>query len=139
VPSSGAVAGGPSIPWEAFARAVTAVAAECGMTGRVPSEVWIGARSVAPADFLATTASVLASLEQTGPYLDAVTPRTGRIAAEDHVATDSPDLWGWVIFPEGFRAPTIMEHARLQAWTLKPALLDGGGSRPPTSVSFEVK
>jgi hypothetical protein len=28
-----------------------------------------------------------------------------------------------VIFPEGFHAPRIMELARLQAWTLKPALL----------------
>jgi hypothetical protein len=28
-----------------------------------------------------------------------------------------------VIFPEGFHAPKIIELARLQAWTLKPALL----------------
>jgi hypothetical protein len=39
------------------------------------------------------------------------------------VADDSPDLWGWVIFPEGFRAPRMMALARLQAWTLKPAVL----------------
>jgi hypothetical protein len=39
------------------------------------------------------------------------------------VAEDSPGLWGWVIFPEGFHAPHIMELARLQAWTLKPAVL----------------
>ena len=30
-------------------------------------------------------------------------------------------LWGWVIFPPGFRAPKLMGLARLQAWTLKPA------------------
>jgi len=28
-----------------------------------------------------------------------------------------------VIFPEGFHATKIIELARLQAWTLKPALL----------------
>jgi hypothetical protein len=38
------------------------------------------------------------------------------------VADDSPKLWGWVIFPEGFHAPRLMELAKLQAWTLKPAL-----------------
>ena len=33
-----------------------------------------------------------------------------------------PWLWSWPIFPEGFHAPRIMELARLQAWTLKPAM-----------------
>jgi hypothetical protein len=125
VASSGTVAGGDAIPWEAFSRALTSVATEIQATRRVPSEVWIGAHSLSPADFLATTASIIVSLEKTGCCPDHVTPQTGRIAAEEQVAKDSPDLWGWVIFPEGFRAPTIMEHARLQAWTLKPALLDG--------------
>jgi hypothetical protein len=116
------VPGGSSIPWEAFSRALSAVVAEFGVTGRIPSEVWVGARSLSPADFLATTASTFETLLQKGSP-DLVTPRTGRLTAEEHVAKDSLDLWGWVIFPEGFHAPTIMEHARLQAWTLKPALL----------------
>jgi len=46
-----------------------------------------------------------------------------RLAAGDHVAADDPKLWGWIIFPKGFRAPAMMELGRLQAWTLKPALL----------------
>jgi hypothetical protein len=38
------------------------------------------------------------------------------------VAPDTPGLFGgWVIHREGFRAPKILEVARLQAWTLKPA------------------
>jgi hypothetical protein len=40
------------------------------------------------------------------------------------VADDAPHLWGWIIFPRGFRAPEMMELAKRQAWTLKPALLD---------------
>jgi len=48
--------------------------------------------------------------------------REGRYTADRSVAEDSPALWGWVIFPEGFHAPRIMELARLQAWTLKPAM-----------------
>ncbi len=61
------------------------------------------------------------------------------MTAEEQVAKDSPDLWSWVIFPEGFHAPTIMEHARLQAWTLKPAVLDGSVIEPPHTAVFEIK
>jgi hypothetical protein len=40
------------------------------------------------------------------------------------VAKDSPKLCGWIICPEGVHAPQLMELARLQAWTLKPAMLN---------------
>ena len=41
-----------------------------------------------------------------------------------HVAKDTPELFGgWIIHKEGFRAPKILDIARLQAWTLKPAIL----------------
>jgi hypothetical protein len=49
--------------------------------------------------------------------------REGRFTADRYVAQDSERLWGWVIFPQGFHAPHIMELARAQAWTLKPAVL----------------
>jgi hypothetical protein len=49
-------------------------------------------------------------------------PRGTVPATEKHVAPDTPGLFGgWVIHAEGFRAPRILEQARLQAWTLKPA------------------
>jgi hypothetical protein len=32
-------------------------------------------------------------------------------------------LWDWIIFPDGFHAPQLMALAKLQPWTLKPALL----------------
>ncbi len=57
-----------------------------------------------------------------------VSIRKGRYTADSFAAEDSPGLWGWVIFPEGFHAPQIMEMARLQAWTLKPALVQKQGS-----------
>ena len=52
-----------------------------------------------------------------------MTRRDGHFTADRYVAEDSPALWSWPIFPEGFHAPGIMELARLQAWTLKPAVL----------------
>ena len=47
-----------------------------------------------------------------------------------YVSDDDPKLWGWVIFPPGFRAPALMELARRQALTIKPALLDPGALKP---------
>jgi len=41
------------------------------------------------------------------------------------IADDAPNLWGWVIFPPGFRAPALMELAKQQAWTIKPAINHG--------------
>lgn len=87
--------------------------------GRVPDEVWIGAQSISPQDYLATLGAVV----EAGAKLPTVNLRKGVFEADSHVAEDSTKLWGWVIFPEGFHAPKIMEVARLQAWTLKPALL----------------
>jgi hypothetical protein len=40
-----------------------------------------------------------------------------------YVSDDDPKLWTWVIFPANFRAPGVMELAKKQAWTIKPALL----------------
>jgi hypothetical protein len=90
--------------------------------GRMPDEVWIGAQSISPKDYLATLGAVIETWKDYDGN-STVTLRTGNFIADRFVAEDSPRLWGWVIFPEGFHAPKIMEMARLQAWTLKPALL----------------
>lgn len=104
-----------------FAETVKDVARFQQTHGRVPDEVWLGAQSIAPQDYLATLGAVL---ENWPTQLNAtITLRQGKFTADRYVAEDSPKLWGWVIFPEGFHAPKLMEVARLQAWTLKPALL----------------
>ena len=55
--------------------------------------------------------------------LDTPLGRHTGILPEKHVAEDTPDLFGgWIIHKADFRAPKLMELARLQAWTLKPAL-----------------
>jgi hypothetical protein len=49
--------------------------------------------------------------------------RKRTVGSTRYVAEDTPDLFGgWIIHKEGFRAPKLMELARLQAWTLKPAI-----------------
>jgi peptidoglycan/xylan/chitin deacetylase (PgdA/CDA1 family) len=108
--------------WTAFAGAVRDTAAYCRTHRRMPDEVWIGAESLSPADYLATLAAALERVITTGATPSDVERKTGRYTADRYVAEDSPKLWGWIIFPEGFHAPRLMELARLQAWTLKVAL-----------------
>jgi len=91
--------------------------------GRMPDEIWIGASSVSPQDYLATLGAVIEGRKNANDYPSDIALRQGKFTADRYVAEDSPRLWGWVIFPEGFHAPKIIELARLQAWTLKPALL----------------
>ena len=108
--------------WSAFAQAVRDVSEYCRTFHRLPAEVWIGSESLSPADYLATLAPLVDDLIASGKAPAEVVRRDGHYAADRYVAEDSIELWSWPIFPEGFHAPRIMELARLQAWTLKPAM-----------------
>ena len=88
-------------------------------TKQMPSIIWVAGKPVRPEDFAVTLASVVASERRTGD----IPMQHGELKAKEHVAGDSPRLWGWVIFPSGFDAPHMMEIAKLQAWTIKPAVL----------------
>ena len=112
----------PGFPWSAFARAVRDASDFCRTAHRLPDEIWIGSESMPPADYLATLAHVVEGLITSGKPPATVTRYDGQFTADRFVAEDSPELWSWPIFPEGFHAPRIMELARLQAWTLKPAM-----------------
>jgi hypothetical protein len=119
VPSPGAHS--TSFRWHAFARAVLDTSQYCRAYRRIPDEIWVGAESLSPADYLATLAAAIEDALVSGRTPDDVARRAGSYTAERYVAADSPALWNWPIYPEGFHAPRIMELARLQAWTLKPA------------------
>ena len=122
------VVSSPSEPltWPAFRDALRDVRNFIGTEHRVPACVFIGAERVAPADFLVGMASACAFYLEHGrlPLKEGVRLGHGAVTgAERYVAEDTPELFGgWVIHKEGFRAPKIVEMARLQAWTLKPAL-----------------
>jgi hypothetical protein len=109
--------------WQAFAESVRNTSAFCRDRKRMPDEIWIGVDNISPQDYLVTLATVVEGLITSGKSPQQVSVREGKLATEKYIAEDSPRLWGWVIFPEGFHAPKIMELARLQAWTLKPAVL----------------
>jgi hypothetical protein len=84
---------------------------------RLPNQVFIGPESLALPDFTATLAAALLSSSDSIP----VTSR--RLVFEKYFATDAAKSFNWVIHPEGFSAPELLELGKLQGWTLKPAQL----------------
>jgi hypothetical protein len=110
--------------WSQFTRTAADVADFLRKQGRVPSSVWLGSVRVPPEAYLRSLAEVTAALADGKPAPEKVEIKPARLTAGEYVSEDGPGLWGWVIFPRGFRAPAMMELARRQAWTLKPALLD---------------
>jgi hypothetical protein len=107
-----------------FRRTAVDVADFLRKQGRIPTVVWLGSTGVPPEAYLHSLAQVALSLIDDKPFPDTITIQPARLAAAKHVADDGPQLWGWVIFPRGFRAPAMMDLAKRQAWTLKPAMLN---------------
>jgi hypothetical protein len=113
------------VTWPAFRDAVLDTREFIRTHQRVPARVFIGAESVAPADFLVALASAYGGRQKGGalPAEEISLRKNTAVASERHIAKDTPNLFGgWVIHKEGFRAPKVLEIARLQAWTLKPAV-----------------
>ncbi len=105
--------------WDALQEASRELVAIVQATKQLPSLVWVGGRPVRPEDFAVTLAEVVVC----GRYSGDSPMQRGELEAKKYVADDSSRLWGWVIFPPGFDAPHMMEIAKLQAWTIKPAVL----------------
>ncbi len=109
--------------WSQFIRTAADVADFVRKEKRIPTAVWLGSSGVPPESYLNALAKVAVNLIDGQQTPQKIELRPGRLAAADHVAADRPELWGWVIFPRGFRAPAMMDLAKRQAWTLKPAVL----------------
>ncbi|HEV7222051.1 MAG TPA: hypothetical protein VGN42_05070 [Pirellulales bacterium] len=106
-----------------FARTAADVSDFLARNERLPPTVWLGSAGVPPESYLQALAQAASLLLDGKPLPDTIELQPARLAAAKYVADDGPDLWGWVIFPPGFRAPAMMELAKRQAWTIKPALL----------------
>ncbi len=105
-----------TIPRPLFDRARQDAIAFVRAHHRLPSEIFIDARSLSLADFAATVAGDAPS---PGP----VKVLRGQLEVERYFATDASQSFRWPIHPDGFAAPELLEMARLQGWTLKPARL----------------
>lgn len=108
-----------------FTRTTADVLDSMRKTGRAPSTVWLGSTGVSPEAYTAALARVVVAVADGKPVPERIALTPAKLAAAKYVSDDDPRLWGWVIFPPGFRAPALMELAKRQAWTLKPAVLHG--------------
>jgi hypothetical protein len=94
---------------------------------QIPDAVWLGSIPVPPEDYLVALSGISSRLLASQNLPETVTIAPAQLATIEHVATDSVKVWNWPIFPEGFHSAHLMELARLQAWTLKPAILSPTG------------
>jgi hypothetical protein len=106
-----------------FARTSADVADYLRKHGRIPSTVWLGSTPVPPEAYLRALAKVALELLAGRPMPAKIEVKPARLAVAKYVEADNPKLWPWVIFPPGFKAPAMMELAKRQAWSLKPAML----------------
>ena len=114
-----------AIPIEAFLEAAIDARQYLQHHARMPDAIWLGSEALAPADYLMTAANLLTKLNDLSRSRSVSVPTSialsaAFLASERHVGDK---VWGWVVFPKDFDAPNLIELARLQTWTLKPALL----------------
>ncbi len=123
---AGPAAGGfdGKVPWAAFAEAMRDVKDFVGKEKRVPARIFIGAEVVRPEDFMVGMARAYLERKKSGQWPgEVLMGKNVELLTAQRVAKDTPGIFGgWVIHKEGFRAPKILEVARWQAWTLKPAM-----------------
>jgi len=124
---------GPSSAPAPFAEAITVSLAQFLSTvqdvdnfvevqHQVPQAVWLGSVPVPPEAYLVALAHISNLLLTTRDLPQSVTIAPATLSPTEYVATDSTKLWDWPIFPEGFHSAPLMQLARLQTWTLKPAI-----------------
>ena len=115
------------IPWPAFRDAALDAQDFVHEQHRIPARVFIGPDPVPPADFLVAMAKSLLAKAESNRFPDSVMlPNGVKLLTADHVVHDGPNVYGgWIVHKANFRAPHILEIARLQAWTLKPAIQSG--------------
>ena len=113
--------------WSQFGRTAGDVVDFVRKQHRIPGTVWLGSKPVSPEAYLKALAPIALDLLDGKQPPDEITLKPATLKAADYVSADDPKLWGWVIFPPDFKAPAMMQLAKRQAWTLKPALLQPAG------------
>ncbi len=88
---------------------------------QLPVHYSIGRNLINPVDlFMNLRRAVLEDLPADMPMM--LTHGKGSLQPVRHVSTGYDWAKNWIIFPEGLDASSIVRHALLQTWTLKPAV-----------------
>jgi hypothetical protein len=115
---------GMEIGWDQFSRTSVDVNGFLEKRKEIPNAVWYGSTAVTPESYLLALADAVQEIVAKGKPPGSVRLMPGELTAAHWVAKDSPSVWDWPIFPPGFHSAQLMDLARLQAWTLKPAVLE---------------
>ncbi|MEM2926541.1 MAG: hypothetical protein QXO94_03650 [Candidatus Bathyarchaeia archaeon] len=95
--------------------------------GRMPDCIQLCNLRISPEDFLASAAELYTRLRKG----ERLTSKSVNLVKADFEPSRyiSPEgaksSWKWIVFPEGFEAWRLVELAKLQTWTMKPACLEG--------------
>lgn len=110
-------------PWHAFAESLVDAKNFLSIHNHIPSEILVGAEPVAPDDYLSTLACHFPAIIN-GASPAAIHVRKANRHLEDHIDENAVRLnWAWLDTQGRFQAPRLLELAKLQTWTLKPATL----------------
>ena len=117
-----------SVRWHEFCESVRTVAGYVNRKRQVPSRVELSGGAAAPGDYLAAVAQALTRLFSGEAAPDEVRIEPAACRFEERVDTAAAESgWRGSMLPDGFSAPKMVELAKLEAWTLKPAVLRASG------------
>ncbi len=97
-----------------------------GRNRRMPDVLTVGGRHASPGEYFGAMARAVACLIEKGSLPDVVDFVSVSNAVEQYVIDKGPQGSSRGMLPPGFSAGKLLEQARLQTWTLKPAVLSGG-------------
>lgn len=95
---------------------------------QLPDYFIVNGKKVNPVDMACTLAYII----RTNPgEQESIEIQKGTLAPQKHIRNEKN--WGetWVIFPTDFKVDRLIEMAKLQTWTLKPAFFPAGPVVPP--------
>jgi len=118
-----ATKGSVEIAWDQFSRTAADVSEILAGRQQIPNGVWFGSKPVTPECYLLALADVTGTLIVKGLPPASVSILPAELTAGQWVAKDSASVWHWRPFPMDFHSAHLMELARLQTWTIKPAIL----------------
>jgi hypothetical protein len=92
--------------------------------GYMPSSIKVGILELDPGDFLATLAGLVSKITSGEDISETIPVRKAKMILAEKYVDDSAieRACSWGILPKGFKAPKILEQAKLQTWTLVPAV-----------------
>ncbi len=90
---------------------------------KIPDAVKVDSTVITPSDYLTTSSKILLRLLARQSLPKMVEIDKTHLDCEKYVSIKSFNrAFKWYVLKPGYKSPTLIEHAKLQTWTLKPAI-----------------